>query len=209
VNRQTPLERISAYLDGESPSPAADRAWLHADPEAQRVHAEWEKLAQALRSLEAPEVPPAFATRVMARLREAEAQPRPRLAWWRATVMGGLLAAAAVALMVLPSSDRAGAPPAPGTAPTANAVPPVDLAAVTQALEMRLATVPDEEVMPFAAPAEVNADDMLAAMAGAEWFNALAETVEADADLETLLTSLDRREEAALRQMLIQYAREG
>lgn len=209
MNERKRLERISAFLDGESPSPEADRVWLDADPEAARVHAEWGRVSHALRRLEAPEVQPAFATRVMARVREAEARPRPRLVWWRATAMGGLLAAAAIALIVLPNMDQPGAPPAPRAAPTATAQPPVDLAAVTEALELRLAAAPEDEVMPFAAPIEVHTDDMLAAMADAEWFSALADTVEAEADLETLLTSLDGREEAALRQMLIQYAREG
>jgi len=102
-------EELSAYLDGESGDADKMAALLQNDSAAARQYLEMAKLSAHLRALPAPDVHPAFATRVLAHIREGAPAPRRSRRWaWTA----GLFAAAAlVALVVFPT--RAPQAPAP------------------------------------------------------------------------------------------------
>lgn len=80
---QKNLEELSAYLDGEAANAAEIQRRLDADPEAARIAQEFAALSKQLGRLPAPNVHPAFRTRVMAHVRET--RRIPLLSWpWRA-----------------------------------------------------------------------------------------------------------------------------
>lgn len=101
------LERISAALDGEDAG-AASKAG-----DAVERQASYARLGELLRSLPEPEVHPAFATRVLAHAREENTGRSIRFSWrWLAPV-SGLLAVAALALMLTPDTQEPGAVSSP------------------------------------------------------------------------------------------------
>lgn len=93
-------EMLSAYLDGESDAPAEIERLIESDADAARLYTELSRLSTSLKSLPAPEVHPAFATRVMAHVREAR-DAGSAVPAWRQVVVKLLGAAAAVALIAI------------------------------------------------------------------------------------------------------------
>ena len=93
------FEELSAYLDGEAVNPSDVKRRMAEDPESARVAKELSALSEALGKLPAPDVHPAFRTRVMAHVRETEREAAPStLSWrWRAfaamVVLGPVCAA--------------------------------------------------------------------------------------------------------------------
>ena len=109
IDRRLYVE-LSAYLDGESGDADKMAALIQQDSAAARQYLEMAKLSAHLRALPAPDVHPAFATRVLAHIREEAPAPRRSRRWaWTA----GLFAAAAiVALVVFPTRSPQGLAPA-------------------------------------------------------------------------------------------------
>ena len=64
------LELLSAYLDGESEDPEAVERLLEGEPAVRRRFEVLKAQSASLRDLKLPEVGPAFATRVLAGVRE-------------------------------------------------------------------------------------------------------------------------------------------
>ncbi len=84
LNKKAFVE-LSAHLDGEAVNPSDVKRRMAADPESARMAKDLSALSEALGKLPAPEVHPAFRTRVMAHVRETEREAAPRLSWrWRA-----------------------------------------------------------------------------------------------------------------------------
>lgn len=97
-DRQRMYEMLSAYLDGESDAPQEVERLLQTDAEAARLYAELSRMSTRLKALPEPDVHPAFATRVMAHVREVrEAEAATPV--WRFVVPKLSVAAVAVALI--------------------------------------------------------------------------------------------------------------
>lgn len=112
------IEELSAYLDGESSNPAEVKRRLDADPDAARMASELSAISEALGRLPAPDVHPAFRTRVMATVRETPRVKGPgRLSWrWQAFAAMVVLAPFAAAIWtfgVSPPSMRPESPASP------------------------------------------------------------------------------------------------
>jgi len=91
-------EELSAFLDGEAEQPDAVRRALDEDAALRGSAVVYRRMGNDLKALPKPDVHPAFATRVMAAIEEAEPAPRRSLRWAWAT---GFATAAAVAVLVL------------------------------------------------------------------------------------------------------------
>jgi len=83
---QKSLEELSAYLDGEAANPVEVKRRIETNPDAAQLADELSSLSEEVGRLPAPEVHPAFRTRVLAHVRE---EPRdaasPLVSWpWRA-----------------------------------------------------------------------------------------------------------------------------
>lgn len=85
------LQELSAYLDGESREPERIARHLQSCPACARRHMELLKISARLQAMKAPEVHPAFLTRVMARTVEA-----PPARSWIASLAPRFAAAACV-----------------------------------------------------------------------------------------------------------------
>ena len=110
---QEDLERIGAILDGEGADPAADAAWLAANPARAAYLEQMRALRGALAGLSAPEVSPGFAERVCGRIPPRRGEHAARFR--RATVTVAALAAslavvAGGAWMALSLEDTTPAP---------------------------------------------------------------------------------------------------
>jgi hypothetical protein len=78
------IEELSAFLDGEASKPETVKRRLEDDADAERMAKDLSALSNQLRRLPAPDVHPAFRTRVMATVREtprATALPRVTARW--------------------------------------------------------------------------------------------------------------------------------
>lgn len=193
-------EELSAYLDGESGDPASVGQVLRQDPEAARRYAEYAALSAHLRSLPAPDVPPAFATRVLAHLREDAADRAPvwftprRLAWSLAGMAFIALVAVSLTLFVRagsPDSSQMDNPRVAALPPSQEPIPTHDLdPADEQSGEVALSPLEEYE-------------DTLASI---QVLEQVEDTVSATADLDTMLDSLSESELQAFKALLAEYA---
>ncbi len=97
------FETISAYIDGESDKPREVERLIETDAEAARLHRELSWMSMSMQALPAPEVHPAFATRIVAHVREqavADAAPAWRFVFPK--LLGGLAAVVAIGFAVWP-----------------------------------------------------------------------------------------------------------
>jgi hypothetical protein len=200
------IEELSAYIDGESRRPEAVREHLQACAECARRHTELAKLSSHLRALSTPEVSPAFATRVMATVRET-APSRGRFGW-HALLPAGIGLAAAV---VLAGLWFAGRPPVTPSDLAQSHPAAVNTDRLMQAIADRIAAGDDPGEFVALAPddAATTSDDDLAQLAQAEWFGPLADEVEADEDVDAMLSSLNPEQVQVFKQLLVDYAKEG
>ena len=98
MNEKERMDALSAFLDGEAERPETVRRALEADLALRERADAYRRMCAELRALPKPEVHPAFATRVMAAIRDEAPAPRRSLRWaWAA----GFAGAAAVALYTL------------------------------------------------------------------------------------------------------------
>lgn len=103
-DKQRLYERISAHLDGASDAPGEIERLIRTDADAARLYAELSRLSAGMRSLPAPDVHPAFATRVMAHVREERDADAAAPAWRQVLpkILGAMAAAALIAVAVWP-----------------------------------------------------------------------------------------------------------
>ncbi|MCL4691616.1 MAG: hypothetical protein KJ060_03795 [Candidatus Hydrogenedentes bacterium] len=209
-------EELSAYLDDESKDKARIADLLKNDPEAVRKLSEYSALSKALKALPAPEVHPAFATRVLAQARET----RRASAWSRAPRLAGgvVLSALIVGFCVWAML--------PGTVPSTPQEQEPEVAAV---LELRHS---DEPLGPFASlmdedlldspvaltegdivpsdEAQLAADEasMESAVESIVWLASAAPAGSDSEELDAMLGDLDDTEITVLRELLVEYAME-
>ncbi len=202
-------EELSAYLDNEANDPEAVARLLQRDAGAATRHMAMAKLSAHMRAMEAPEVDPAFTTRVVAQVREAQ---EARSARWR-RMRAPMFAAAAAGLLVAMAGLYA-LTTREQELPT-NQWAQVDPDAVMEVLEEKLAEDPEalEPSWAFEAASYPEtgapADPWVDALAGEDWFVAFADAYDSNEDLGTLLFSLDESETEVFRELLVSYAQGG
>jgi len=214
MNEKRLNEELSAYVDDECEHAERIGRLVQTDERAARRYTELCKLSAHLKSLPAPEVHPAFATRVLAQARETrQARSGPRA--WRllpggALALGVVCALSWIALLYVPE--------APATDPEVAAV-----------LKLRhnsdsfgpLATLFEEDLL--SGPGDVAADDALMSgdidMAVSEesidtavdsivWLASAAPVGSDSQEIDAMLGTLDDTQIAILKELLIEYATE-
>ncbi|NUM56413.1 MAG: hypothetical protein HUU46_22475 [Candidatus Hydrogenedentes bacterium] len=102
--KQKLYETISAYIDGESEARGDVECLIKEDANAARLYAELSRLSVGMKALPAPDVHPAFVTRVMAHVRDVREAELATPAWRRVipTILGAVTAAAMIAIAVWP-----------------------------------------------------------------------------------------------------------
>ncbi|HOZ45478.1 MAG TPA: hypothetical protein PLO37_11395 [Candidatus Hydrogenedentes bacterium] len=197
---------LSAYIDGESRDPERIARHIEACPECRARLDAMQGLSECIRDLPAPEVHPAFATRVLASI---EAEPaRQRSAWRTRLVPAASLAilALVVAVAALRYGREATQEPS-GNMAAASALPLLDDSVLITELERRADA---GEILPELDESgwyETGSEDedWMAVLAEAEWFDVLALAVESNEDLEAALGSLDAAAAQALKELLSDY----
>jgi len=102
-------EELSAFLDGEADQPDAVRRALEEDAALCGRADAYRKMGDGLKALPKPDVHPAFATRIMAAIEEAEPAPRRSLRWfWAAGCAAAALVALALLLRTAPTTEPSG-----------------------------------------------------------------------------------------------------
>ena len=200
-------EQLSAYLDGEVEDPEAVERLLEGEPDVRRRFEVLKRQSEAVRALPLPDVEPAFATRVLAGVREERLKRRRG---WLPLVFP-LAAVAAVVVVVgavyfaTQTPPRSGAPTLVADIHTLRAMEPETLDA---ALAQHLAAKP--ETMDALDPEFVGEPpgdhlDMAALLA----LDEMADVMKEDAELDALIDELSPDEKAVFRELLLEYAMEG
>jgi hypothetical protein len=214
MNEERLNEELSAYLDDESPDAGRIARLLQSDERAARRYTELSKLSAHLKSLPAPDVHPAFATRVLAQARETQ-QVRAWPRAWRIVPVGALVLAATCTLSWVAFRS---APVAPATDQEAAVV-----------LELRhnnaplgpLATLFDEDMM-LASNIRLNdgrhgsselyltvSDESIdTAVESIEWLASAESAGSESQEIDAMLRTLDDTQIAVLKELLIEYAME-
>ena len=211
MNDERLNEELSAYLDGEARDSAGVARLLQSDPKAARRYEELARLSSHLKSLSAPEVHPAFATRVLASAREQSLKGRTyRLHYWLPAGVLASLALIAAAVVVL----REG--PEPAEDPSVAAV--LELRHGNEAELGPFATLMDQDIL---APPETPADEqgatqeassvdsMEVALASMVWFASEDGERNEPQDLDSMLESLNEAEITVFKELLVEYATQG
>ena len=109
-DRQGLYEKLSAYLDGESDAPGEVERLIQTDADAARLYDEISRVSTHVKSLRTPDVHPAFATRVMAHVREVESAGNARPVWRRhiGKILGAVAACVFIAIAVWPFGQGEG-----------------------------------------------------------------------------------------------------
>jgi hypothetical protein len=191
------IEELSAHIDGLAEDPVALDEAMRRDPDLARRYEQMLAISRRLNALPAPDVHPAFVTRVMAHV--AETQPARRAPWWRWAAVG--CAATLIAFVAGISAWRPGEPvqiAAPALDKTNNSQAPgtpdiFDSAILNMADAGDIAEIdaPAIDDAPSADPAEQ-----------AVVFAAFERAVEADLDIDAELMSLTDEEIGQLHQLL-------
>jgi len=206
------IDELSAYLDGAVKDPQRIACHLERCPACAQRYQELRALSLHLRALPVPEAPPAFLTRVMARVGETSFAPAYPPVWQRAAALA--VAAGVVAVLAglalyrpywaAPSRDPVGT--------VADNLAVLDEDALVAEIEQRLAQGADIDAWTATYFADVSedlsADDMIAGLSETEWFGTFVDTWETEADLDTLILALDQAETETFKELLRQYAQE-
>ncbi|MCC6796804.1 MAG: hypothetical protein IT366_16925 [Candidatus Hydrogenedentes bacterium] len=101
--KQQLFEQISAYIDGESDAPQEVARLIETDAEAAQLYRQLSRMSSSMQAFPAPDVHPAFATRIVAHVREhATADAAPVWRFVLPKLLGGLAAVVAIAIAVWP-----------------------------------------------------------------------------------------------------------
>ncbi|MEA3364652.1 MAG: hypothetical protein U9Q79_03340 [Candidatus Hydrogenedentes bacterium] len=206
MNQDDLSELLSAYLDDESEDPEAVERLLESEPDVRRRFEVLKSHSEALRALPRPEVSPAFATRVLAGVREDRVK---RHRGWMPLI---LPAAAVVAVVVVlgavyfatQSSEEPATPAMANDIRTLHEMAPQTLDAL---LEEQLAAYPG--TMDELEDGEQRMLDDPWDIATLFALDEMADIISEDTELDVLVDELTPDEKAVFRELLIQYAMEG
>jgi len=210
-------EDISAYLDGEAKDAQSVARLIAESEDASKEHLAFAELSARLRNLDAPEVHPAFATRIVATIQEQ--QSRRRVLW---RIPAGIAAAAAVLLVAYVSINSAG-PRTPHTPADNIAALPVPARPAVAADEDSLLAEFDRRITQDAGmqqfvmarfdntgdTADIYTDRLLSAVARSEGAAAAGAAIAHGIDYRTTVQRLDGEQAAALKQVLAASMREA
>ena len=213
MNDKDVWEELSAYLDGEAADPEKIARLLEAHPEHARRFEELRRLSQQVKTLDPPDVHPAFLTRVMAEV----AETRPVQPSWFVRFRAPLAAAGVAALVVFAGAAvlRAVFAPELPVEIAANGRAATAEEALLEALEARAAAGEDIDAwaeasfFDFDDATDVSADDLITGLAAEDWFDKLVLAWEADEDLDTIIGALNDYERATFNELLQEYGEEG
>lgn len=199
-------ENISAYLDGEAKDPSSIARLIAESGEASQEHLAFAELSARLRSLEAPEIHPAFAARVVATIEE---QHELRASRWRIPAGVGL---AVAALLVAAFSYNSAQPGA--TVPQTASIPAANEDTLMAELERRVSQ--DSDVQHFVLarfentpkPQDLYSARLVAAITGPQGASA-AGAFAHGIDYRAAVQRLDDAQTDALKQMLAASVREA
>lgn len=212
-------EDISAYLDGEAKDAQSIARLIAESEDASKEHLAFAELSARMRSLETPEVHPAFAARVVANIQEQ--QNRRRLLW---RIPAGLGVAAAVLLVAYISlntastripnteADNIASLPAPVPAPNFSGMDENALLAEFDRRVTEDSNVQQFVMARFDSPtetAEIYTDRLLAAIANSEGAAAAGAAIAHGVDYRTTVQQLDSEQADALKQVLAASMREA
>lgn len=202
------IEQLSEYMDGEAKRPAQTREHLQQCAECAQRHMALSRVSSHVAALPVPEVSIGFASRVLRAIEEKQLRTRP---WFLGYPVGALAAAALV--VALSTTAYLGIPRTP-TPDVATTLVPQDDQLYLAELEAKVA---DGEALSFFVVDEVgeeystelaSGDEILVALAGANWFEAFADAWDSEPiDVDTALAQLDAQEIENFRILLGEYAR--
>ena len=199
-------ELLSAYLDGESENPDVVERLLETEPEVRRRFERLKAQSDALRALAAPDVPPAFASRILAGVREERLK---RHRGWMPLVLP--LAAVAAVVVVLGAVYFATQTPLqPDGSPAA-----FDIATLRQMdPEMLDALLVEQLAGHPRAMEELEAGydgvvDDSGEVTALFTLDEIADVINEDVEIDVLIEELNADEKAVFRELLIEYAMEG
>lgn len=210
MSKHVPLEELSAYVDGEAADAEAIRAHVQRCEECARRQVELSKISSHLKALSEPEPRAGFAEGVARAIRDsgARGQRRPL------RVAVPLAAVAVLAVATLFALSYRGTVE-PRETPVIASLPVQESdESLLAELEKRLASDPDPDSIlmdPYLEDGdgvEPSDEDMLLALASADWFDDLAAEWNGE-DLESALTGLDQDETETFVLLLNEYAQEG
>jgi len=210
-------DELSAHLDGESEHPDEIARLTQRDAEAARRYMQWAKLSSHMKAMQAPEVGPEFAARV---LQEVE-QAKPVRPVWLAF---GLPALAAAVVLVLAGlawfrhlPEQSVQPIRTGRVENATSATPEQ--ALLAEIERRVASgeefVPEQH-LPFLPVVEGGWDEaedltdfVFASVASGEWPEETAQFAGSwPEELDMVVSEIDDSEGQAFRELLRAYAEE-
>lgn len=208
MSKHLTTQQLSEYMDGEAKRPARIREHLQQCAECARRHMELSKLSSHVAALEAPAVSPNFAARVLRTIEERQVQKRP----WAIPYPVGLAAAAAIVVAFAATGYlRISDTPTPQVAIS---IVPQDEQVYLAELEEKLvdgataSLIVVEELGEESSTEIASGDDILLALAGANWFKAFADAWDNEpVDVDTALALLDAEEAENFRILLGEYAR--
>jgi negative regulator of sigma E activity len=199
-------ELLSAYLDGESEDPDAVERLLESEPDVRRHFEVLKSHSEALRALPRPEVSPAFATRVLAGVREARV--KQHRGWMPLVLPAAAVAAVVVVLGAVYFATQS--PVEPATPPMANdirSLHEMDPQTLDALLEEQFAAYPG--MMDELEEGEQTMLDDPWDIATLFALEEMADIISEDMELDMLIDELTADEKAVFRELLIQYAMEG
>lgn len=197
-------EELSAYLDGVARDPDGIRRHMEECAECRQRHAALSEVVARVGSLEAPEVGASFRAGVMSSV--SELRCGRRVSWLR---VGFATVAALVVLAAL-----SGLAWLPGARPSGGHYLALRHTGLMAELERRASAAPgylewvalDATGEDFLTAQVVDdAEELIDVVAWASWFEALAEAVDAEQELDALVGALDEEETAALKRLLDEY----
>ncbi len=207
MNDKHVLNELSAYLDGECPAQKRVARHLERCPDCARRYKELAALSARVRRLPAPDVRPEFTARVVASIEESAPAPRRR-----SGRLAAPLAIAALVLFVAVTATRfARTPSTP--APPAPTFP--SEAVLLAELERRISDGDNAATWEAPEPSDgwpeedIADDEWLDVLACADWFDTVAEVLEADADLDAVIFALGEDEALALKELLNECVEQG
>lgn len=206
-------ENISAYLDGEAQDAPAIARLIAGSEDAAKEHSAFAELSARIRSLNEPDIHPAFAGRVVAAIEE---QRDRRRAPWRLPL--GLTAAALALIAAIVSVQTAQRPTT--TAPVAALTPVTTSTAANEELmlaELERRVTQDAGLQHFfqarfdnaPQPADLYTERLIAAVAGSRGGAAAGEAFAHGIDYRVGVQRLNDAEADAFKQLLSASMREA
>ena len=203
-------ERISAFIDGEARAPKRVERLLRDDPQAAAYHRDLAALSRSIRTLEAPDVHPAFVTRVMAEVSETRmASPAPRWLVAGAPALALAVVFATIVLLAVPWSNPA---PDPQRVVGDQLFAAINVDRISDLIEERVASGEDVALHDLGLLGPIEEDETHLGMEllyeleyGVGAF-ADSENAVDGIDVETVLADLNHDVADELRELLVSYA---